>query len=413
MAVLVVAVSAIGCGRDGNLTFDKGAKVQKAIANPTPKSSSDLPSGGKDVDSQIALRNLSILETYLRLRDGITPSHDAVEGRRLLSKFKLSLGQAREANVAIAQRSGQECRRYTALFNGLGDQLTQHFDSLLAGSSDLERQKYLIARVHILQFFERSLFAMLLTGSEAGESRLDPSVRKNCAAADRVVWTNILLRAHRDLEALSAHVVGLPSAMALTDEAQEMRVLAEREGRRNTFKKVAWVIGEIAASIAGWEKVVSPALNLFVDMASLTPTGRIIRFASGTVYLLGWVAFDRYAREMLPFLQSEPELIDRNVISNWERVMKLGEEFMVSHVASPPLYFAYVELLSLMRKETALQFINTNNEVLQKSEDQFGSIDKAVKHYKEVLNHELETENSGDRYDLERDSGMVANGQFH
>lgn len=376
-----------------------------AVQKVTPIASKKVDA---PADAKAEARHLAILETYVRLRDGVTAKGDVAEARALLARFNLSLSQAREANFVVGQRGGEECGRFTQLFNGVGAQLSRYFEVLLqTPPPNLETQRLVIARLRVLQFFERSLFGMLLLRAEGGQSQLDPAQRKGCALADRIAWTNLLLRMHQDLEQLSDHVLGTPSAMALADEAEEMRLLAEKHNSHNTMKKVAWVIGEIGASIVIWEKAVSPVLKTFVDLASVTPTGRFIRYATGTIYIVGWVAFDRWARHSLPFLQSTPDVLDRQTISSWDRVMRLGEQFLVSHLVSPPLYFAYAELLSLMRKETALQFITMNTEVLERAEQEFGSVDKAIEHIKEVIRHENQSSPSDGS--TQRESRLVAN----
>lgn len=403
--VTLMCVTMAGCGAKDSQPDGAGEKervVQVQKVNPENTTPSE------NADPKATTRHLNILETYVRLRDGVTANGNVYEARDLLSRYKLTFSRVREANVVVGQRGGNECERFTHLFNGVGSQLARYFDLLLSSTPpSLETQKILIARLRVLQFFERSLFGMLLLRAEGGQSQLDPAQRKGCAVTDRVAWTNLILRMHQDLEQLSDHVLGVPSAMALADEAEEMRLLAREHMSHNTMKKVAWVIGEIAASILVWEKAVSPFLKTFVDMASVTPTGRFIRYATGTIYILGWVAFDRWARHVLPFLQSEPDVLDRTTISGWERVMKLGEQFLVSHLVSPPLYFAYAELLSLMRKETALQFITMNTEVLERAEQEFGSVDKAIEHYKEVIRHE--TQNSSVSGSTQREPRLVAN----
>src|SRR5262249_55807217 len=123
-------------------------------------------------------RELAVLETYLRLRDGVAPDSNAVRRRELLDGYKLSFSNVREANVAIAARGSADCRRFVDVYNKVGQQISLYYAELLRQPPPrLERQQMLVARLRILQFFERTLFGMILARAEGGQSTLDPTSR--------------------------------------------------------------------------------------------------------------------------------------------------------------------------------------------------------------------------------------------
>lgn len=337
-------------------------------------------------------QSLAIYESYLRLKNGVAPVSNRETKLQRLSDFNLAFSQVRESNHAVARFGSANCRRFIKIYNDVGAQLSHYYGVLLSDPPpQFNVQRIVEARLRILHFFERALFGLILTNSEAGHSDLDPSSRSTCPSIHREVWTGLLLKVHQRVEMAHAAIVGEVSALAVIDEVNELRNLNRRYGWTQTFKQIAWMIGEVIVSVGLWSKVVAPAMQV---AARGTAMGRVITYAVGSIYLVGWVAFDRYMRDRLTFLQSPPKLMDRSSLSSWDRLAKMAEDFLVSNLFSPPLYFAYAELLQIMRKEMALQFLTEHQDLLAKAEHEHGSIERAIEKLKEVLRHEQDNETS-------------------
>jgi hypothetical protein len=359
----------------------QATETQKREAPPQPAG----PPTPEEIQEQ--RQSLAVLETYLRMKNGITPSMDVNLKSNLLREFNLAAARVREANVAIARVSSPNCRRFTHTYEGLLAQLSFHYRQVAGQEAAVtgDLAELIKARLKILHFFERTFFEWIIRKSEAGQSELDAAEKETCTAWDRPAWSNLVFKAHARLEALHAAALGEVSALAVSDEAERLRTLSHSYQNANSGKKFAFVVTEVLASLVIWEKTLSPALRVGVGVATLTPVGRLIIVGAGAAYVAGWVYFDRTMREHVDFLRPAPEPIQRDSISTWGGTLTLAEQFLTSRLESPPLYFAYVELLSFMRKQAAWGFLRQHEELLTRVEREYGSIENAVKNTKEVL----------------------------
>ncbi len=350
---------------------------------------------GQKSDLEMAV---NVLETYIRLRDGIRPSPFVDIQRRHLRHYLTALGNAREANKAIAFRADEKCRRFINLYNEVGNQLANSYTWYLSERRPSEDvQQLLSARIQILQFFEAALFGLVIARAEAGSSELDIVARSTCTTTDRTAWTSLLLKSHQALTALRLDVFGEPSAAADSPMLQRIRRIDERYSRNSIYKQVGFLIGEIAVSIVLWDKYVAPTLHVLAQAASATAIGKLINVGGGVAYLIGWVAFDRWARNTFDFLAPDPDILNRRTLSSWQQIMELGEEFTASDLASPALYKAYLELFTSLQKQRILEFLNENEELLTSAEQEFGSVDQALKTLKEELKNENALKTRGTR----------------
>jgi hypothetical protein len=353
-------------------------------------------------------KSLSVLESYLRLKNGVVPSADPAFQQRIYREFNLAVGQARGANRAVGHRSSGGCRRFINVYNEMIGQLSYYYGELLRASIGSDLNELLKARIQVLQFFERTMFSWIVSGGEAGQSELDENFRESCQTQSREAWSNLIFNAHRRLETLNAAVIGVPSVLAVTDETGKLKDLSRSYGNAQSGKKVLFVVTEVLASIAIWEKSMSPALRLMVGVASITPTGRLIMATAIVVYVGNWVLFDRTVREHVSFLQAPPEINARNSISTWNGTLKLAKQVLDAPLDNPPLYLAYAELLSLMRKQAAAQFLLKHEELLVRVEQEFGSIENAVQNTKEVLREEFNRKNGRSSDDLGQPNNLGA-----
>lgn len=358
-------------------------------------------------------RALTVFESYLRLKNGVASSENVEVKKERLNRFALSMGSVREAGHAIAARSSANCRRFIGVYNDLGSQVSYYSGRLIDPDQPLDEisRRHIENRLHILHFFSRALFGLILLKAEAGQSSLDPNLHFMCSPLDRPTWAGLLFKAQVDLENLIEGVVGVPKSLeSSADQTSRTDEVTVREGRNKIFKQASWIIGEIAASIYIWEKFVSPNLGARIfDIAVMTPAGRVGFIAANCLYVIAWVAFDRFWRERLPFLQSPPDVVSISSVSSWENLMNASERFLASGQDSEPLYTAYEKLLRSLRREQALEFVETHRDLLGEAEREYGSIENANEKLKEALRHEnAKNDNRDSDYKSDRAGGIRA-----
>lgn len=363
----------------------ENAPVRQQATQVKTEFRNELPS--EEIDFRIG-----VYESYLRLRDGVEPIDDKSKKREILQDYVRAFQGVREANKGIrlgavspaARQTEQNCLRFVRLYENVGLQLVEYYTQLLENSLDPETQAYIEARLQILRLFETGLFSLVLFNAEAGYSEIDPSVRSACPVEDRKGWRNAMMRSHQTMNETHLAFFGQEAASKPVTASSRFGEHYHRHKINQDTKKYAFIAGEIAASILVWEKGVQPQLNKVTDAIGRTRWGRMIKIFSGALYITGLVTLDRYFRDNIDFLKPAPELADESTLSSWERLMKFGEEFAVSQLASPPLYYAYLRLIGTTERQRALDFLTENEWLLVDAEEKYGSVDTALQNLKEV-----------------------------
>jgi hypothetical protein len=341
-----------------------------------------------------AATELSIFQTYLRLRDGVKPSKEQALTRTAFHEFALADNYRALSQEGVALRStNPNCVRFLNLYDMTEAQLKDGYGELLGNeklagrfglADEQEVRDNLESRVLILHLFEDSLFATALMGIEGGASPLQASAPQGCNPIDRKDWLNLLFQAHDKAERLRLLYFGQMPATSPVDETERIRDSMNRYERRQTVFSALFLTVEVATAVLVWELT---AARMLSKVALLARFPRMARISVGGIYSMGIVFVDRSARGYLPLLKPTPEITDPTTISETERMLTLGEEFENSNLVSPELYYRYLKLMSLIERQMAMDFLTNYQDELTSAEHRYGSIDAAISKQKE-LNHE-------------------------
>lgn len=331
-----------------------------------------------------------LLETYLRMKNGKAPSRSQIEKQDALHAFTQAFTAARTANQAIGKHSHSNCQEFLRIYGETGLQILGYASQLINTGEIDERTKInLESRLEILRLFEAALFSMALIGAEAGQSTLDPRSRATCTTTKRTPWLNLLMQSHQRADHLLVSLLGEESALTVQDR-MKVKKAVQTYDRENFYKTVAFVAGELVTSIVAWEKMASPALRTLAGLTASIPVSRAIMVGGGVVYMIAWVAVDRFARHNLSFLKTSPSISKLDHFATFEQIMSVGEEFLYSNLNSPSLYLGYLDLISLIRQQRATHFIDANFDLIAALEEHFGSAENALVRLKEELKNENE-----------------------
>lgn len=338
-----------------------------------------------------------VFETYLRLRDG-RKSSDNIQGTvALLNRYSETFDKKlKPINRFVALTSSVNCQRYLDLYNEVNNQQIIYLRQYLTDESIDNRTKSLIkARLEILNVFHEALFGLFMTGSEAGYSDLDKSKKQRCEIPNRKPWEQLVLQNYHRMNFAHQAAFGQVSYMTPVMMSGEISKIKQDKDFEHTETKIAFITAEVVASIAAWNRVVTPATENLLRWIRTTErisakirkspwTPRAVRFFANVNYMITWVTFDRIARKKFEFLKSEPQLVDSNPLSTWSRLISNGEEFTQTKLDSPGVYFAHLKILDTLHRQQALDFLLENEWVLYEAEKKYGSIDAAYENLKEV-----------------------------
>lgn len=336
---------------------------------------------------EVQKETIDILENYVRMKNGISPSSSVSEKMRAFHDYNVAFSQARKANTAIATLSSHNCQRFLKLYDNVTLQTSLYFDQYLrtaqpesSPEDSNEAMENMAARLKVLNIFETALFSTVLLGMEAGHSALG-DVRSACTTSKRTAWLNLLMRVHQTAQVLHTEVFGqdrIFSTGSRLYNLYRLKRMSAQAQRNNLVESLAFIGAEIGLSILAWEKVISPFLRKTLGVFWLTPAGQGARLFATSVYMIALVGADRYFRRHLSFLQPLPSIVNRNSLSSWDWLVNLGEDFVVSNLFSPELYFAYLQLMETVERQRALDFLVQNEFVITTAEKTYGSVENAL-----------------------------------
>src|SRR5690606_8086768 len=104
--------------------------------------------------------------------DGIPPSQDPQEKKRVFSAYLNSWNEVLSANKNLVNNPSAQCRRFITLYENIGNSLARGYARLLDESTDEELRTHLRARLQTLDLFESTLFSLILYGAEGGYSEI-------------------------------------------------------------------------------------------------------------------------------------------------------------------------------------------------------------------------------------------------
>lgn len=329
---------------------------------------------------------IDVLENYVRMKNGISPSSSVSEKMDAFRDYNVAFSQARKANAAIATLSSHNCQRFLKLYDDVTLQTSLYFDQYLraaqpeSSAGTNEALENMAARLKVLNIFETAMFSTVLLGMEAGRSALG-DVRSACTTSKRTAWLNLLMRVHQTAQVLHTKVFGQDRVFSTGSRLYNLyrlKRMSAQAQRHNFIQSFAFMGAEIGLSILAWEKAISPFLRKTLGVFWLTPAGTGARLIATSLYMIALVGMDRYFRRHLSFLQPLPSIVNRNSLSSWDWLVNLGEDFVVSNLFSPELYFAYLQLMETVERQRALDFLIQNEVIITTAEKSYGSVENAL-----------------------------------
>lgn len=353
------------------------------LASPSAAPAQD-PFAGLNSDEGKYL--VGVLQTYLRLRDGVRPSTDQLEHLSALDQFLGAFEPVRLENLTRSAGTSKDCQRFFNFYNTIGLQLAFDYGRYLRTpnlSHDIRTE--LAARLEILHLFETAAFSLILLKSEGGRSEIDPLQTSSCLLEpERSAWANAVFKSHVAANRLQESIFGEPAVSVPDPELADVQILASEYERQAQIHRTEVFGAELLVSIVAWEKLIQPYLDGVVGGIRVTPMGRFSRLMVAGLYGLGWVAIDRLLTSHLGFMSDQSSITDDETLSSWDRLLTLGERFLASDLDSPTLYLAYLQMMSELKTLQVNSFLQSNADIFKYAENKYGSVDAALSNLKEI-----------------------------
>jgi hypothetical protein len=335
-----------------------------------------------DLQTREMNQKTPLFQSYIDYRDGVNPIDNRTTQRQALKSYQNFFEGLQQQNRLVRTEESSNCKRFVALYEEIGRQLSHSYERLLNQQNDRKTRDLLEARLRILHYFEGGLFVLAYNAVEAGFSDLDIlGINQSCEMQNPEKWQSQINNTHHETVVLNDLVLGR-RGMADPIEPSGNLLAYDRELRKKqSIKKWSFIAGETVAAIVLWEKNIYPKARLLLNRG---PWPLTLKIASFGMYMASWSIADQVLRQHIDYLKDPVDLEKMESLHSWERLISAGEEFVKTDFEVPDLYYAYLLKIEKEDRDKVLKFLDSNQSVLVEAEENYGSIDIALTKFKEA-----------------------------